>query len=112
MYAKAGIKTYRLLAILLYGKHKWIDRKQDLLVIPNSSLTTHMKISAQELKQFLYQLENLGMIYDVRWSRNWLGCRMTTPENMATIVHEIPSQPIEIDLDFDNHDYHIRKDKP
>jgi len=105
-YSKAGIKTYRLMAVLLYGKFKWIDRKQELLIVPMTKITSHMKITSPDLQQFLYQLENMGMVYDVRWSKNWFGCRLTTPESMAVIVPEKPSEPLEVDLDFDSMDYH------
>jgi hypothetical protein len=82
------IGTYRLMALLQYGRHKWLERTGPTIRLPNAILGRHLRTRANKLRDQFYELENMGIITHLRWNQYWTTVELTPPVNMSHNVGE------------------------
>lgn len=80
---------YRLLATMLYGQHVWLTREGGTVRAPISRLATHMRTRANRIQEYLYELEDMGLIDTMRWNPHWCTVYLRCPENMAVIRGDV-----------------------
>lgn len=86
--AKPTLGTYRLLSLLLYGQHKWIERVGPTIRLPNAILGKHLRTRANKLREQLYTLENMQIISHLRWNPYWTTVELQPPVNMSHNIGE------------------------
>lgn len=82
----AGLKPYKLALTLLYGQHKWIERSETQIRIPVSRAASHFKLRAARLQEYLYLLEDWGILTSVKWNQYWATIEVQVPQGMSFIV--------------------------
>ena len=80
---KTPVRPYKLMMVLLYGQHKWIERDGATIRVPNARCATHMRTRANKIREYLYELENWGFIDKVRWNPYWFSITPRMPVGMA-----------------------------
>lgn len=73
---------YRLLVTLLYGKMKWLARSDYNVTAPTARLSSHLKTRAGRLRQYVYDLEDMGLVRSAKFNPNWVQVQLRVPEGM------------------------------
>lgn len=81
-----GIGAYKLLLLLMYGDHKWIERDGANIRIPCAKLASHFRTSANRIQDRLYLLEDMQCLNMVRWNRYWATVQVRPPKNMGYMI--------------------------
>jgi hypothetical protein len=81
---KTATSAYRLGFTILYGVHRWLDRTDTKLRIPNAKMAKHMRLSAQRLRNAYYQLEDWGILESVRWNKYYTTVIIRPPLGMIS----------------------------
>lgn len=79
---------YKLMMILLYGQHKWIDRNGPITVLPVATAAKHMRTRANRINEYLTQLETWGFL-SFTWYKHFAKITIETPVGMAYDLGEI-----------------------
>lgn len=96
---RSPVGPYKLLMVILFGKFKWVERDGAMVRIPLARLAGHMKTRSGRIQEYLYLLEDWGLVSNLRWNPYWFSVTPETPQNMAWIVGA--GQPIDI-LEINN----------
>ena len=83
---KHSVKKYRLMMMFLFGRQLWIERTGSTVRMPVPLTARHLGCTKKELREYLYELENMGFMERIKWNRHWLTAKPYTPMNMAEIV--------------------------
>lgn len=78
----------KLALLLLYGQHKWLERTGPTLRMPNVRLAGHFRTRTGRMREYLYELENMGIITHLRWNKAYTTCQVAAPVGMEFSVGE------------------------
>lgn len=72
----------------MYGKHKWLARSDYVVTCPTAIMANTMQTRAARLQQYLYDLEDWGLVESVQWHPNWFQVQLkpiegTQPEVLS-----------------------------
>jgi len=81
--------TLKLAILLMYGQHKWLERTGPTLRLPNARLAGHFRTRAGRIREYLYELEDMGIIAQLRWNPHWTTLVIQPPINMAHNVGDV-----------------------
>jgi hypothetical protein len=79
---KPGVTPYKLLVTLLYGHHKWLERDGGKVRFPCAIMSKHLKVPACRVQDYLYLLQDWGLLESVRWNRYWATIQISVPVDM------------------------------
>ena len=103
------ILPYRLLCILLYGKMDWLARDGYAVTAPVGVLANCLKTRPHRLQEYVYALEDWGLVETARYNPHWVQVQLKTPVGMQWKV-EPQIQYTYIDESLANIDPQVLED--
>ena len=82
---------YKLMMILLYGQHSWIDRNNSTVVVPITLMSKHMRTRASKIHESLELLQTWGFI-SFKWYKYHANVSIVPPQGMAFTVGPIDKE--------------------
>jgi len=87
---KERVLPYKIHAILLYGRFKWLSRdNQGTVRSPTAIFSQRVKVKPERIKECLETLDNWGLIRHFRWWGHYFEVDVEIPVGMC-IYTKVP----------------------
>ena len=76
--------AYKLLMLLMYGQHSWIERTSGQTRVPIATLARHLKTRSHKIHEYLDQLETWGFV-SFKWYKHYASVTVVPPVGMEYV---------------------------